>query len=334
MECMVSIVTPCYNGSRFIDLYMKGIMEQTYHNIELIIIDDGSVDNSFEKLKNWKEKLKHKGIKYILLHKENGGQPSAINEGMKYASGKYVTWPDIDDLMHKDYIEKKTEFMEKNQDIDLVISKSAVIRLSDPAHILSYTWPERVVDNKELMKRILKDENIWYEPGAFMARLNSFDKFIQNRKIYEQCGVWSGPQTQILMPFFYKGKIGYLNECLYNYYLHDKQDHCKVKSREDFDFKYKEVEKMLIATIKSLGADKISEQRMIYTIKERIIRTQCCVAFQREDREWFMSIYKQFEKKQITIKDKFRYYIIKYRLICLLFKVFRKIKPSKNYIRY
>lgn len=334
MNCIVSIVTPCYNGSRFIDLYMKSIMEQTYHNIELIVIDDGSKDNSFEKLKRWKEKLESKGIKYILRHKENGGQPSAINEGMKYATGKYITWPDIDDFMHSDYIEKKTEFMEKNSNVDFLISKSAVIRLSEPNHILSYTWPKYIADNKELMNRILKDENIWYEPGAFMAKLSSFDKFIKNRKIYDKCGVWSGPQTQILMPFFYKGKIGYLNECLYDYYLHDTQDHCKVKNKEDLLFKYKEVEKMLIATIKALKADKNLEERMISIIKERIIRTQSCIAFQREDKEWFLSVYKDFKSEQITMKDRIRYYIIKYRSVSFLFKEFRKIKPSKNHVRY
>jgi len=334
MEPLVSIVTPCYNGEKFIDNYMKSVLDQTYTNIELILVDDGSTDNSCCKIMYWEEHIKSAGILFKLLRKENGGQPTAINAGIKLATGKYISWPDIDDKMHPDYIEKKVHYMESNPEYDFLISQSAIIKLNEPNKILGYTWTKGTEENINMVNRLLNDQDVWFEPGAFFAKMASFDKFIKDRTIYDACGTWSGPQTQILMPFFYYGRIGYLDECLYDYHIHDAQDHNKIKSKADIVKRCEEVRKMLIATINALHAPAEEELRMISIAEERMIRTEEVIAFQQNDRSWFLEAYRKLDKKQITGKDKLRFLIMKNMFNHMLYQLYLIIKPQKNYIEY
>ena len=334
MEPLVSIVTPCYNGENFIDNYMRSILGQTYKNIELILVDDGSTDNSYRKIMSWEERMKSMGICFRHLQKENGGQPTAINAGIKLASGKYISWPDIDDRMHADYIEKKVRYMESNPECDFLISQSAIVKLNEPDKILGYTWTKAPEENVTMVNRLLNDRDVWFEPGAFFAKMTSFDKFIENRTIYDACGIWSGPQTQILMPFFYYGRIGYLKECLYDYHIHGGQDHSKIKSKADVVKRCEEVRKMLIATIKALNVSESEERRMISIAEERMIRTEEIIAFQQNDRNWFLEAYGRLSQKQIAGKDRIRFLIMKNRIVHMLYQLSLSLHFRKNYIQY
>lgn len=93
MSEKVSIVTPCFNGESYIDRYMKTIFNLEYDNIQLIIVDDGSTDGSYKKLKQYSDSLAEHNIEYILVSKKNEGQSAAFNCGVKRATGKYLVWP-------------------------------------------------------------------------------------------------------------------------------------------------------------------------------------------------------------------------------------------------
>lgn len=326
MNPKVSLVVPCYNGSLFIESFMQSVFCIKYDNIQLIVTDDGSSDDSYAKLKLYEDTLREIGIDYILLHKENGGQPSAFNLGIQYATGKYVAWPDIDDRMHPDFIEKKVKYMEEHSEVDFLLSKSAIVPLSDKNKILGYTWPDRITDNSILIDRALHNYKCWFEPGAYFARLDSMDKFIVGRHIYDDCGCWTGSQFQIVFPFFYKGNIGYLDECLYDYFIHDKQHHVQVKEKFDLIRKNEETKKGIIATIKSLEAP--NEFSMLQIIEERIVRSETIQAFSINDKEWFFTNYNKLNKSAITKKDKIRYYMMKYSCLYYLYMLYQRIKKN------
>ena len=331
MKDKVSIVTPCYNGEKFIDNYMKSILAQDYDNIQLIVVDDGSIDNSLEKLYSYKKILEDNGIEYIILHKENGGQPSAINFGLKKVNGKYITWPDIDDKMHYDYISQKVAYFDKNPEVDFLISKSAIVLLNEPDKILGYTWNRKISSNSDLVIDLLMDRNVWYEPGAFMCKFTSFEKFIPSMQIYEKSGRYTGPQTQMMLPFFYYGKIGYLDECLYDYYIHGNQDHSKYKNRNELQIKLKKISEMLIATIKSLNAPE--ETEFLELAKKRINRTEICMAFQFSDREWFLNAYKKMKKDEKKFKEYCMYFIMKYKCLRVIYNLYNRLFCN-NYVTY
>lgn len=110
---LVSILTPCYNGESFLKRYFESILNQTYSNLELIFINDGSIDRTEEIALSYRSQLEEKGIRYIYERQENAGQAAALNRGLKLFTGEYLTWPDSDDVMTADCIEKKSGFWSK-----------------------------------------------------------------------------------------------------------------------------------------------------------------------------------------------------------------------------
>ena len=98
----ISIVVPVFNVERYLDRCLKSLTNQTYTNIEIVLIDDGSTDSSGEKCNEWGNKDKR--IKVI--HKENGGLGSARNRGIKESTGEYIGFVDSDDWVSTSMFER------------------------------------------------------------------------------------------------------------------------------------------------------------------------------------------------------------------------------------
>ena len=108
----ISVIVPVYNVEKYIRCCVDSIIDQTYENIEIILVDDGSTDSSGTLCDEYLAKeLNNKIIKVI--HKENGGTSSARNVGKKLATGKYIGFVDADDYIHPRMYEKMIEVMKK-----------------------------------------------------------------------------------------------------------------------------------------------------------------------------------------------------------------------------
>ena len=112
MSPEISIITPVFESELFIKLTIESVLNQTYQNWELIIIDDASSDGSVKIAESFA--TKDKRIKLIKLD-SNKGPAAARNRGIKEASGRYIAFLDSDDLWHKDKLEKQIIFMQKNE---------------------------------------------------------------------------------------------------------------------------------------------------------------------------------------------------------------------------
>ena len=110
MNPLVSIVTPCYNGEKYLERYFESILQQTYTNCQLIFMDDGSTDNTREIVTTYKEKLANKGMSVEYYYNMNRGQAYAVGEGLKHIKGEYYIWPDADDILTPDSIQKSWNF--------------------------------------------------------------------------------------------------------------------------------------------------------------------------------------------------------------------------------
>lgn len=108
---LVSVIIPLYNAEKYIEETMESILNQTYKNIEIVVVDDGSKDQSASIVKNIERKYPEQ-IKYIL--QKNQGVSVARNTGIENASGEYISFLDSDDLWHQTKIEKQMESMHKN----------------------------------------------------------------------------------------------------------------------------------------------------------------------------------------------------------------------------
>ena len=108
MEDLVSIITPTYNCGKFINETIKSVLNQTYKNWEMIIVDDCSTDDT-EKVVL---KFDDAGIKYYKL-KTNSGAAVARTTAMQLAKGSYMAFLDSDDIWTEDKLEKQLNFMKK-----------------------------------------------------------------------------------------------------------------------------------------------------------------------------------------------------------------------------
>ena len=101
----ISVIIPAYNAAKYIKRCIVSLLEQTYKNIEIIVVNDGSDDNTLEMAKQYN---------IIVLDKENGGVSSARNSGLNKATGDYICFVDADDYVEKNYIESVVNILNEN----------------------------------------------------------------------------------------------------------------------------------------------------------------------------------------------------------------------------
>ena len=106
---LVSVVVPVYKVEQYLERCVKSICEQTYQELEIILVNDGSPDRCGEMC----EELAQKDNRIQVLHKQNGGLSDARNAGVKLATGKYLLFVDSDDYIAKDLVEKTVTEAEK-----------------------------------------------------------------------------------------------------------------------------------------------------------------------------------------------------------------------------
>ncbi len=148
----ISIIVPIYNVSDYLNECLDSIINQTYKNLEIICINDGSTDNSLEIVKFYAQKDK----RIIIVDKQNGGVSSARNCGIKIATGNFLTFVDPDDYLEQNAIEKLHETIIEN-DVDIVRG-NFYKNINDRQRLANEKLNEfynRVIDNKEIKEKIV-----------------------------------------------------------------------------------------------------------------------------------------------------------------------------------
>lgn len=102
MRPKISIIIPIYNAAKYLPACLNSVVNQTYQNLEIILVDDGSTDNSYQIAKSYAKK----DPRIKLIHQENAKQSAARNHGIKLATGKYISFIDDDDEITEDFIEQ------------------------------------------------------------------------------------------------------------------------------------------------------------------------------------------------------------------------------------
>lgn len=141
---LVSIITPCYNGEKYISETIESVIAQTYLNWEMIIVDDGSVDNSAEVVNRYISK----DPRIKLIQQANAGSAAARNNGIRRAEGQYIALLDADDLWHSDFLKKQIAFMKNKDAICVCCSYRRIDEQSK--EIMHPTYAKEVITTKDM----------------------------------------------------------------------------------------------------------------------------------------------------------------------------------------
>ena len=195
----VSVIIPVYKAEYFLDKCVNSIINQTYENLEIILVDDGSPDNSPKMCDEWAQKDKR--IKVI--HKENGGASSARNEGLEECTGDYIYFCDSDDFIEINCIEK---LVDKIKDNDVVIMGYNKV---NGDKITAKVYNDKLSQN-EFISEIIHEWDFGLLWNKLYKKEFIKSKFNEKFKIREDL---------LFNSEYFKNvkKIGLINEPLYNY---------------------------------------------------------------------------------------------------------------------
>lgn len=259
MDELVSIITPCYNGAKYLLPFLESVLAQTYRPIELIFIDDGSTDDTKMVFESYRERFVETGITPIYIYQENAGQAAAMNTGLPIFKGEYLMWVDSDDIILPNNIAKKVEYLNKNLDKGFVLCEGWVVNSSDLNKVLG-TLSRReagTLNNMKLFEDLIMEHNVVYGPATIMARRQAILYAIPSLHIYEGR---QGQNWQLMLPLAYCCKYGLIEEPLFKYVVHD-DSHSHIKRTYEEEIRRAEqFEELIVSTISSIP--KITESEV------------------------------------------------------------------------
>lgn len=176
MNVLVSIVVPVYKVEGYITKTLESIVNQTYKNIELVLVDDGTPDNSVAEAEAF---LAGKEIDWHFIHQQNSGLPTARNNGIKEAKGEWVICPDSDDYIAPQTIEKMVEVAER-LNVRCVFCGYKNVSESTIDAPVEKEENAKKLEVKELRRDFLERKLITLVPGMLLKRsvyeMVKFDK--------------------------------------------------------------------------------------------------------------------------------------------------------------
>ncbi len=146
-DALVSIITPCYNGEKYVAQTIRSVIAQTYENWELLVVDDGSVDSSAQIIRDFAAT----DSRISLLQQENAGSAAARNAGIRTARGRFLALLDADDLWDPDFLEKQLAFMAKNGAVCVCCSYRCIDEAGEA--ILSPVIPKKEITLADMLVR-------------------------------------------------------------------------------------------------------------------------------------------------------------------------------------
>jgi glycosyltransferase involved in cell wall biosynthesis len=166
---LISAMMPVYNGAKYLEKAIQSVIDQTYQNWELIVVNDGSTDATPEIL----DKLKTKDDRIKVFHKEHQGRGFARNYCLKNSKGSLVAICDADDIFLQDRFEKQVTFMEANPEIG-VVSCSRVIGINDET---KNEFLMTSADQDKKIKALFKKNKMGIINPTAMIRMEIFKQF-------------------------------------------------------------------------------------------------------------------------------------------------------------
>lgn len=195
----VSVIIPVYNVENYLRKCLNSLVNQTLKDIEIIVVNDGTLDNSQEIIDEYVKKYPKKVVSII---QENGGQGAARNTGLLHAKGEYIGYVDSDDYVEENMYEELYK-KAKEEDSDIVICGNNVVK-----------------ENYEFLSKEDVDKEFLLEKMAVWNKIYKKNIIVDN-KIQFRSKVWYEDLDFTMKVYFSSKKISYVDKPLYNYLLRE-----------------------------------------------------------------------------------------------------------------
>ena len=312
----VSVIVPVYNSCEYIGATLDSIINQDFSSFELIVIDDGSTDNSLEIIK---EKLSKSTISYEIIHQENAGVSCARNVGIEKANGEYLVFVDSDDYITGNHL---SELYNGETDFSLIqFIKKDGDKLSTPDY-----YSKRIMSCDEFIKKELKMEihfNFW--------QLMYKASIIKDNNIRFNPDVIYGEDTEFALKALIYGKeIAISNEATYYYIQHSTS---AIKTSEYRRFEVVEIFEKMAEFYKELGRDDLADLIVTSRIPKAIFGNMNFFFYNDYDFDEVLGKMKELDlltklskfEGDSKFKNKIRLFLLNPKLY---YKMWKKLKNS------
>lgn len=283
----IGVIIPVYNNEKFIERCIKSVLEQTYKDINIYVVDDGSKDDSARIIKNLEKN--NKNIKYI--YQENSGVSAARNNGLDKSRDEYICFLDSDDFLDKDYAKKMIQ--KANAENSDIVTCATKVVLGDEVSKLSTSFEE-----KNFLYHYLIGSNR-HQIASFLIESSLIEK---NKLRFEIGRNWSEDTDFLVKALSKANKISLVKEYLTNYRIFHKADSLS-------SFNMNQIEKSISSSLGLLNDPNLKLSDLeIRAIKE--YRIPSSIVF-----KLVTALKKGYDKNEIkSLYEKYKDYIDQFKL--------------------
>jgi glycosyltransferase involved in cell wall biosynthesis len=314
MSKKVSIVIPVYNTVKYLEKCLSSVCNQTYKNLEIICIDDGSFDGS-EKIV---DRFARKDRRVVAVHKKNGGESSARNKGLQLCTGTYIGFMDCDDWIEPKMYEKLVDILE-NSDVDMVASGYYIDTDDDSRKAINnFEVRKDVFERHQLMEYVYKRDYYRGVTGYIWCKL--YKKEILQDK--DGSLILFDEELKIGGDIVYFSQIAlntknamYLNEAYYHYY----QRQSSTYHSEDEEM-WLDMLRTYIQVIDNFEQENIEEEILVWVKRFLVYRAELVadLAYKNKNQEvlsYCQKIMNQYQKEYFNTNSQFAERIKQYHEI-------------------
>lgn len=318
-EVLVSVVIPAYNHEKYVQDTINSIIAQTYKNIELIIVDDGSRDSSWQKIQEMKDKCQARFTRVCFETKENEGTCKTLNKLLSLSKGEYIYLIASDDVAKPQAIEKEVDFLVSNPEYALVVGDNEIIdgdgktcywdRERNNIYDVNKAKYKTFCDFLQKAKRLNFSSKefgtyptlyTWnYIPNGYLIRKSIFEKIGNFTPEAPLEDFW------LMLQISKYAKMKYLDEVLFSYRVHGANTVSNTERMQFLTKKTSEHEEKILSNIdeKQVFADVVAVKNMGACYKQRGIPNILQILYFKKFDSYIKEI-KLFNIKILTLKKK------------------------------
>ena len=254
-EGLVSIVTPVYNGEGCLPGMLDSVLAQSWPRIELILVDDGSTDGTLRTAEGYRGRFEARGYGFRIVEGPHKNASAAISRGLPYVAGEFLIWPDSDDVLAPESVEKRVRFLQGHPEYQCVRSLSWYFDAGTGARAAQADEQRGDLSREELFWDVLEGRT-FVCCGCYMLRTVAFFDIYPSRRIPEYD---VGQNFQMLLPFLYRHKCPTLREELYGVAVRAGSHSRRALTQEQEEKKYTDYERLVDEIAGICGMDSREE---------------------------------------------------------------------------